>query len=101
MCVEEYVGRTRWPLRIRIKEHLDEPEKLRKFTLLRDQRMQHHPNEGVMVSVKILSREDNISARKTREALWIAAREPKITGRTNARRLQGARDRRVKIPKRD
>ncbi|XGW03988.1 hypothetical protein V3C99_015267 [Haemonchus contortus] len=78
LCGEEYVGETGRPLCIRIKEHLDGLKKSRKSTPLGDHRIQHHENEGVTVSVMILSREDDISARKTLEALWIAAKNPTI-----------------------
>ena len=77
-CREEYVGETGRPLCIRAREHLDGLKKSRITTPLGEHRVQHHGNADVEVEITILAREQEISARRTLEALWIKAKDPKI-----------------------
>ncbi|EYC09624.1 hypothetical protein Y032_0059g2968 [Ancylostoma ceylanicum] len=77
-CGEEYVGETARPLCARIKEHLDGKEKSRPTTPLGAHRKLRHDGVNFEVSVKILAREPQTSARKALEALWIHAKSPKM-----------------------
>ena len=77
-CGEEYVGETSRPLCVRVREHLDGLRKSKICTPLGDHRLRCHGGTVFEVTVTILAREPEISARRTLEALWIAAKTPKI-----------------------
>ncbi|WKY07103.1 hypothetical protein Q1695_006925 [Nippostrongylus brasiliensis] len=77
-CEQEYVGDTSRPLCVRVKEHLDGLRKSNPATPLGDHRVRAHANSCFSVAVSILARETEIAARRTLEALWIAARSPGI-----------------------
>ena len=77
-CGDTYIGETGRPLCTRIKEHLDGLSKGNVATPLGMHRRLSHDDAGVVVQVRILAREPEILARKTLEAFWIAAQNPKI-----------------------
>ena len=77
-CGHEYIGETGRPLYIRIKEHLDGKQKTRLSTPLGAHRAQKHNGDDFGVKVVILAHEPKTSARKTLEAFWITAKDPKI-----------------------
>ncbi|EYC01274.1 hypothetical protein Y032_0108g17 [Ancylostoma ceylanicum] len=78
-CGEEYVGETARPLCARIKEHPDGKEKSRPTTPLGAHRRPRHDGVNFEVTVKILAREPQTSARKTLEALWIHTKSSKMS----------------------
>ena len=78
ICSEEYIGETGRPLRLRIKEHLDGLRRSLISTPLGTHRRMCHNNEEFAVTVNILAHEAEIAARKTLEAFWILARNPKM-----------------------
>ena len=78
LCGSEYVGETGRPLCVRVKEHLDGMRRSRVQTPLGAHRMQYHRDAEFEVSVSILAQESEISARKTIEAFWIIASDPKM-----------------------
>ena len=78
ICGEEYIGETGRPLRLRMKEHLDGLRRSIASTPLGTHRRMCHSNEEFPVTVNILAREAEIAARKTLEACWILARNPKM-----------------------
>ena len=75
---EEYIGETGRPLCSRVKEHLDGLKRSRPATPLGSHRLQCHGGVEFEVTVRILMREPQTSARKTLEAFWIGARNPKM-----------------------
>ncbi|EYC34569.1 hypothetical protein Y032_0001g473 [Ancylostoma ceylanicum] len=77
-CGEEYIGETGRPLCIRIKEHLEGLAKIKADTPLGAHRRQCHENAPLTITATILSHEPDTLARKTLEAFWIMARNPKI-----------------------
>ena len=77
-CKEEYVGETGRPLCVRVKEHLEGLNKSNMSTPLGDHRVRCHAGLSYQVAVTILAREPDVSARRTLEALWIAAKTPQI-----------------------
>ncbi|VDO75972.1 unnamed protein product [Heligmosomoides polygyrus] len=77
-CGEDCIGETGRPLCIRVKEHLDGLRKGRLRTLWGEHRVRCHAGAMLQVSVSLLARESDISARKTLEALWITARNPQV-----------------------
>ncbi|VDP44783.1 unnamed protein product [Heligmosomoides polygyrus] len=77
-CGEVYIGETGRPLCIRVKEHLDGLRKGNVRTPWGEHRVRCHAGAMLQVSVSILARESDISARKTLEALWITARNPQV-----------------------
>lgn len=77
-CEQEYIGETSRPLCVRVKEHLDGLKRSNAATPLGDHRARSHANSCFGVAVTVLAREPDISARRTLEALWIAARSPGI-----------------------
>ena len=78
LCGDEYIGETGRPLHVRIREHLDGLRKSKMLTPLGTHRRLCHDNTEFEVAVSILAREAEISARKTLEAFWISARNPKM-----------------------
>ncbi|VDP14364.1 unnamed protein product [Heligmosomoides polygyrus] len=78
MCGQEYIGETGRPLCIRVKEHLDGLKKPNVSTPWGEHRVRCHHGAMFQVSVSILARESDISARRTLEALWIAAKNPQV-----------------------
>ena len=60
------------------KEHLDGLKRSKICTPLGDHKAQKHRDEEIVVKVTILAREQDISARRTLEALWITAKSPRI-----------------------
>ena len=77
-CGYEYIGETARPLCVRIKEHLDAKTRSRPSSALGSHRVEHHHGADFDVSVKILAQETQVAARKTLEAFWIHARNPKM-----------------------
>ncbi|VDP06678.1 unnamed protein product [Heligmosomoides polygyrus] len=77
-CNGEYIGETGRPLGERVKEHLGMLRRCDIAGPLGEHRLRCHNGAGIDVAVTILAREFEISARKTLEALWIAARNPTI-----------------------
>ena len=77
-CGDTYVGETGRPLCCRIKEHLDGLNRSKISTPLGSHRRLVHGNSQIEVGATILSREPETLARKTLEALWIAAKYPKM-----------------------
>ena len=77
-CGDTYIGETGRPLCVRIKEHLDGLNKSRPFTPLGQHRISRHEGAEIQIAVKILSFEPELLARKTLEAFWIAAKNPKM-----------------------
>ncbi|EYC29522.1 hypothetical protein Y032_0006g3016 [Ancylostoma ceylanicum] len=77
-CGEEYIGETARPLCARIREHLDGKQRSRESTPLGNHRRVQHDGANFDVNVKILAQEPETSARKTLEALWIQAKNPKM-----------------------
>ena len=77
-CSEKYVGETGRPLCVRMKEHLDGKDRSRASTPLGAHRLQKHAGANFDVTVKILAREHQTSARKTLEAFWIQAESPEM-----------------------
>ena len=77
-CGEECIGETARPLCVRIKEHLDGKDRSRPSTPLGIHRVQKHEGANFGVKVAILAREIKTSARKTLEAFWIHAKNPKM-----------------------
>ena len=77
-CGDEYVGESARALSIRIKEHLIGKEKSRSCTPLGAHRVENHAGADFEVTVKILAYETRTPARKTLEAFWIRARNPKM-----------------------
>ncbi|VDP13499.1 unnamed protein product [Heligmosomoides polygyrus] len=77
-CNGEYIGETGRPLGERVKEHLGVLRRCDIAGPLGEHRLRCHNGAGIDVAVTILAREFEISARKTLEALWIAARNPTI-----------------------
>ena len=77
-CGQEYVGETGRPLMVRVKEHLDGLNRSIPGTPLGAHRRQSHGNLNFEIKVTILSYEKDIVARKTLEAFWITAKNPKI-----------------------
>ena len=63
---------------MRVKEHLDGMRRSRVQTPLGAHRVQYHGNADLEVSVSILAKESEISPRKTLEAFWIVAKDPKM-----------------------
>ena len=80
-CGEEYIGETARPLCTRIKEHISGRDNSRLSTPLGSHRVQKHKGDNFEVHITILTTESNISARKTLEAFWIHARNPRINRR--------------------
>ncbi|WKY04401.1 hypothetical protein Q1695_005417 [Nippostrongylus brasiliensis] len=78
VCNGEYIGETGRPLGERVKEHLGTLRRCDISEPLGEHRLRCHDGALVEVAVAILSRESEISARKTLEALWIAVRNPTI-----------------------
>ncbi|WKY02527.1 hypothetical protein Q1695_016084 [Nippostrongylus brasiliensis] len=78
VCNGEYIGETGRPLGERVKEHLGTLRRCDISEPLGEHRLRCHDGAMVEVAVAILSRESEISARKTLEALWIAVRNPTI-----------------------
>ena len=78
LCREEYIGETGRPVCVRVKEHLEGLNKCKISTPLGDHRVRCHGGLSFQVAVTILAREPDVSARKTLEALWIAAKTPQI-----------------------
>ncbi|EYC06559.1 hypothetical protein Y032_0075g959 [Ancylostoma ceylanicum] len=77
-CGAEYIGETSRPLCARIREHMDGKGRSRLTTPLDSHRKFQHDGENFEVNVKILAQEPETSARKTLEALWIEAKNPKM-----------------------
>ena len=77
-CGEEYIGETGRPLHVRIKEHLEGKSKIRPSTPLGTHRAQKHKFNDFEVAVTILAQETKTSTRKTLEAFWIGANNPKM-----------------------
>ncbi|EYB98482.1 hypothetical protein Y032_0131g1649 [Ancylostoma ceylanicum] len=77
-CGDQYIGETGRPLYIRVKEHLDGMTRSRISTPLGVHRRHSHGNCSFAVAVTILSWEPEIVARRTLEAFWITARNPKM-----------------------
>ena len=63
---------------MRVKEHLEGLNKPNMSTPLGDNRVRCHAGLSYQVAVTILAREPDVSARRTLEALWIAAKTPQI-----------------------
>ncbi|VDL62846.1 unnamed protein product, partial [Nippostrongylus brasiliensis] len=78
VCNGEYIGETGRPLGERVKEHLGTLRRCDISEPLGEHRLRCHDGATKEVAVAILSRESEISARKTVEALWIAERNPTI-----------------------
>ncbi|WKX90074.1 hypothetical protein Q1695_009146 [Nippostrongylus brasiliensis] len=78
VCNGEYIGETGRPLGERVKEPLGTLRRCDISEPLGEHRLRCHEGAMVEVAVAILSRESEISARKTLEALWIAVRNPTI-----------------------
>ena len=72
LCEDEYIEETGRPLYVRIKEHLGGLRKSKMLTPLGTHRRLCHDNTEFEVTVSILAREAEISARKTLEAFWIS-----------------------------
>ncbi|XGW03292.1 hypothetical protein V3C99_014911 [Haemonchus contortus] len=80
-CGDEYIGETARPLHVRIKEHLDGMNRSRESTALGAHRVQNH-NGGVFeVTVEVVAQEPQLCARKSLEAFWIQATNPKMNRR--------------------
>ena len=77
-CGDEYIGETGRPLCSRVKEHLDGLKRSGPQTPLGSHRVQCHGGAEFGVTVRILMRESRTSARKTLEAFWIHAKNPKM-----------------------
>ncbi|EYC42711.1 hypothetical protein Y032_0521g2875 [Ancylostoma ceylanicum] len=77
-CGDEYIGETARPLCLRIKEHLEGKARSRESTPLGAHRLHRHGGADFGVKVSILAHEQQISARKSLEAFWIHAKNPKM-----------------------
>ena len=77
-CGDEYIGESARALSVRIREHLVGKEKSRCSTPLGAHRVRNHAGADFEVSVKILAYEARTPARKTLEAFWIRAQNPKM-----------------------
>ncbi|KAK6763666.1 hypothetical protein RB195_024115 [Necator americanus] len=77
-CGEEYIGETARPLYVRIKEHLSGKNRLRGWTPLGAHRTQKHDGADFEIRVQILAHETKTLARKSLEAFWIQAKNPKM-----------------------
>ena len=77
-CGDTYIGETGRPLCCRVKEHLDGLNKLKAATPLGSHRISCHENAEISIGVTILAYEPDLLARKTLEAFWINAKNPKM-----------------------
>ena len=77
-CGDTYIGETGRPLCCRVKEHIDGLNKLKAATPLGKHRIVRHDKAEIQIAVQILSFEPEILARKTLEAFWINAKNPKM-----------------------
>ncbi|VDO28952.1 unnamed protein product [Heligmosomoides polygyrus] len=77
-CGDEYIGETGRPPCTRVEKHLDGLRRSNVSTPLREHRVRSHNGGMVDVAVTILARERDVTVRRTLEAFWIAARNPKI-----------------------
>ncbi|EYC20101.1 hypothetical protein Y032_0023g871 [Ancylostoma ceylanicum] len=62
----------------KMKEHLDGKQRSRESTPLGNHRRVQHDGASFYVNVKILAQAPETSVRKTLEALWIQAKNPKM-----------------------
>ncbi|KAK6751464.1 hypothetical protein RB195_003079 [Necator americanus] len=75
---DEYIGETARPLYVRIKEHVSGKNRLREWTPLGAHRTQKHDGADFEIRAQILAHETETLARKSLEAFWIQAKNPKM-----------------------
>ncbi|EYC07870.1 hypothetical protein Y032_0068g178 [Ancylostoma ceylanicum] len=80
-CHATYIGETGRPLHVRLNEHLASKRRESLITPLGKHRHDEHGGNDFDVRCTILAYEPDISARKSLEAFWISARNPKMNNR--------------------
>ncbi|KAK6761372.1 hypothetical protein RB195_022436 [Necator americanus] len=73
-CGDEYVGETARLLYVRIKEHVNDKNRLREWTPLGAHRTQRHDGADFENRVQFLAHESKTLARKSLEAFWIQSK---------------------------
>ena len=80
-CHAFYIGETGRPLSVRVSEHMASKRRRSLVSPLGKHRQEDHNGSDFDVSCTILAIEHDTAARKTLEASWILARNPRMNSR--------------------